>query len=111
MDDTYSTKVRASENVHERARYLRGRFLNTVAVIEHNICTILTEFFCTEDEEKRALFFSEIAGRMSLNAKKDLLVKIVYIQDRVYIGDRPRFLNLIVACPYPIFYLFKKGSI
>lgn len=77
MRDDYREKFHACEKVHEQARYFRGRFLNTIAVIEHDIAIILTLYFCTEDEQKRELFFSEIAGRMTLNAKKDLLVKIV----------------------------------
>lgn len=36
-------RTRAAEKIHEKARYLRGRFLNSVAVIERDIALILTD--------------------------------------------------------------------
>ena len=57
MNQTHEEKVAAASKLHEKARYLRGRFLNHVAVIEKEIAVILTEYFCTEDETKRELFF------------------------------------------------------
>lgn len=93
MDEAYIAKVRACEKVHERARYFRGRFLNSVAVIEHDIAAILTAYFCTEDETKRELFFSEIAGGMSLNAKRELLVKIVKRDYPRYWDENGQFLK------------------
>lgn len=92
MDDAYTAKVRACEKVHEQARYLRGRFLNTVAVIEHDISSILTQYFCIDDEEKRELFFSEVAGRMTLNAKRALLIKIVRRDYARYWDENGTFL-------------------
>jgi hypothetical protein len=72
-------QVDAAGRTHEKARYLRGRFLNLVAVIERTIAFILTDYFCISDEEKRRLFFTEVVNGyfFSLNVKKDLLVKIV----------------------------------
>jgi hypothetical protein len=84
MDDERRKKRAAASKIHERARYLRGQFLNSVAVIERDIAVILTEYFCTEDEEKRDLFFSMVAGKFSLNSKKELLIDIVK-------RDYPRF--------------------
>jgi hypothetical protein len=84
MDEKYLKKVAAAEKLHEKARYLRGRFLNSVAVIERDIAVILTEYFCTEDEKKRALFFSKVAERISLNKKKEILIDIVK-------SDYPRY--------------------
>lgn len=92
MDEAYIAKMRACERVHEQARHLRGRFLNTVAVIEHDISAILTRYFCTEDEEKRELFFSEITSRMTLGAKKVLLVKIVKRDYPRYWDENGQFL-------------------
>lgn len=79
-------RMRACKNIHERARYLRGRFLNAVAVIERDIALILTDYFCTIDEEKRKLFFTDVVNAyfFSLNSKKEVLVKIVK-------NDYPRY--------------------
>ena len=72
-------QIDAATRIHERARYLRGRFLNYVAVIERDIAMILTDHFCVNNEEKRQLFFKHVVNGyfFSLNLKKDLLVKIV----------------------------------
>ena len=56
----------AATRIHEKARYLRGRFLNHVAVIERDITLILTAYFRTSDTEK-----------LSLSRKKDILVEMV----------------------------------
>lgn len=79
-------RIRAAEKIHEKARYLRGRFLNSVAVIERDIALILTDYFCTVDEEKRKLFFKRIATGhfFSLKVKKDVLFEIVR-------SDYPRY--------------------
>lgn len=72
-------QIKAAMKIHERVRYLRGRFLNFIAVIERDIALILTDYFCTSDPEKRELFFKNIvtASYFSLSVKKDVLVKIV----------------------------------
>jgi hypothetical protein len=70
-------KVDAAKKLHEKARYLRGRFLNSVAAIEHDIAVILTEYFCTVDESKRELFFEKVAEKLSLQNKKEILIEIV----------------------------------
>ncbi len=57
MGEAYHKKVTAAERLHDKARYLRGRFLNSVAVIECDIAVILTKYFCAVDESKRELFF------------------------------------------------------
>lgn len=93
MNDDNSKKLVAVRKIHEKARYLRGRFLNSVAVIERDIAVILTEYFCTEDEGKRSLFFAEVAGRFSLNAKKDLLVEIVKRDYPQYSEEHKQFLT------------------
>lgn len=84
MDEEYTNKRQAAERLHERARYMRGRFVNSVAVIEREIAVILTEYFCTEDESKREIFFQNVAQRLSLQRKKEILVEIVK-------RDYPRF--------------------
>ena len=75
----YNDSIEACKKIHERARYLRGRFLNTVAVIERSLAIILTDYFCTSDPSKREIFFKDIVTSHSFSsrAKKDILVKIV----------------------------------
>ncbi len=77
--DAETRRIKAAQKIHERARYLRGRFLNVVAVIERDIALILTDYFCTSDQEKRELFFKSVvtASFFSLRAKKDVLMRIV----------------------------------
>lgn len=76
---TENDRQRAAEKIHEKARYLRGRFLNSVAVIERHVALILTDYFCTSDQEKRGLFFYHIvtAPFFSLKNKVDVLFRIV----------------------------------
>jgi hypothetical protein len=77
--DAEAQQTAAVNRIHERARYLRGRFLNFVAVIEREIAAILTDYFCTPDPVKRELFFKHVvtSPSFSLRAKKELLFRIV----------------------------------
>ena len=93
MDEAYKKKMRAAEKLHEKARYLRGRFLNSVAVIERDIAAILTEYFCTIDEEKRGLFFTKVAEKLSLQKKKEILIEIVKADYPRYWEENKEFLN------------------
>ena len=76
MDENFN-KQAAAKKLHDKARYFRGRFLNSVAVIEREIAVILTEYFCTEDQNKRKLFFEKITEKLSLQKKKEILLDIV----------------------------------
>jgi hypothetical protein len=93
MDEEYRAKVRAGMRIHERARELRGRFLNLVAAIEHDIAHMLTEYFCTNDETKRVIFFDRIASAMSLNVKRDVLIEIVKRDYPRYWDEHSQFLQ------------------
>ena len=93
MDDAYKKKMAAAQKLHERARYLRGGFLNSVAVIEHEIAVILTEYFCTEDESKREIFFAKVAEKLSLQKKKEILIEIVKADYPRYWEENKEFLN------------------
>jgi hypothetical protein len=84
MGQEYRNKVRACQIIHERARQLRGGFLNSTAVIEHEIAAFLTSYFCTNDDVKRELFFAEVAAAMPLGKKRALLTAIIK-------QDYPRF--------------------
>lgn len=70
-------RIAAAKKLHEKARQLRGRFLNHVAVIERRMAVIITEYFCREDEEKRDMFFEKVAERLPLRTKRDILFDIV----------------------------------
>ncbi len=72
-------KIQAAQLIHEKARYYRGRFLNSVACVEYGIAHILTDYFCTSDPGKREIFYDDIATAafLSLSRKKDILIKIV----------------------------------
>jgi len=93
MDETYKKKVRVAKELHNKARYLRGSFLNSVAVIERDIAAILTEYFCRIDEEKRELFFSKVAEKLSLQKKKEILIEIVKADYPRYWEKNKQFLN------------------
>lgn len=93
MDEEYMNKVASAQRLHEKARYLRGRFLNSVAVIERDIAVILTQYFCTEDEDKRALFFTRVAENLSLQRKKEILIEIVKSDYPRYWEKHKQFLN------------------
>ena len=93
MDEEYRKKVAAAEKLHEKARYLRGRFLNSVAVIERDMAVILTEYFCTADENKRVLFFGKVAEKLSLQRKKEILIDIVKNDYPRYWEENKQFLT------------------
>ena len=92
MDEKNKQNVAAAQKIHEKARYLRGSFLNSVAVIERDIAMILTEYFCTEDECKRDLFFNKVVGKFSLNKKKEILIDIVKNDYPRYWEEHKQFL-------------------
>jgi hypothetical protein len=92
MDEASRAKRRAAEQLHERARQFRGRFLNHVAVIERDIALLLTSYFCTDDPSKQAIFFNNIASAMSLNAKRSVLVEIVKKDYPRYWDEHSQFL-------------------
>jgi hypothetical protein len=86
LDDAFRAKVRNAQLIHEKARQFRGRFLNSMAVIEYELSAILVEYFCRADEEKRELFSTDVVGRMTFEAKRALVSVIVK-------GDYPRYFE------------------
>ena len=76
---TEDEKYHAMRNIHARARDMRGGFLNRVAVIEHRMANILTDYFCRDCPDKQKLFFEHIAtsGSFGLRAKKRILYRII----------------------------------
>jgi hypothetical protein len=92
---TEEEKINKAKRIHEKARYFRGRFLNSVAVIERELAFILTDYFCTQDQEKRELFYKGIATEyfFSLKEKKKLLIKIVKKDYPNYWDNHKEILN------------------
>lgn len=88
-------KMQTAKLIHEKARYYRGRFLNSVACIEHVIAHILTEYFCTSDPGKRKIFSEDIVTRafFSLNRKKDILMRIVQADYPLYWEENKAVLS------------------
>ena len=88
-------KIQTAQLIHEKARYYRGRFLNSVACIEHDIAHILTEYFCTSDPGKRKIFYEDIVTRafFSLNKKKDILMRIVKADYLLYWEENREVLS------------------
>ena len=72
--------IRKGQMIHEQAKFLRGRFLNFVAVIEYDMAEIITDYFCQKDEDKHELFFNNIASNMSLYQKKKIIINIIKIE-------------------------------
>jgi hypothetical protein len=97
MSMATEAQMEAAKRIHEKARYLRGRFLNFVAVIERDIALILTDYFCTSDDEKRRLFFTQVVNGyfFSLHVKKDILVKIVKNDYPRYWGEHKHILTTL----------------
>jgi len=91
----YEEKVSAAKSLHEKARHLRGRYLNSMAVIEHNLAVLFTEHFCRDDEEKKKIFFEGVMKPMSLDRKKKLLVKIVKADHPIYWNEHHDILKKI----------------
>ena len=93
MDEKRIEKYKSARRIHEKARVLRGSFLNSVAAIERDIAIILTEYFCTTDECKRALFFRRVAEKLSLQKKKEILIHIVTDDYPRYWEEHKQFLK------------------
>lgn len=76
---TNHEKVKAAQTIHEVARQYRGRFLNYVACIEHDLAHILADYFCPNSDARREVLYEEIltSGSFSLNHKKKVFLKIV----------------------------------
>lgn len=78
LEMTYEERIRSAGRIHERARYLRGSFLNSVAVGEREIAHILTDYFCTSsDQAKKTFCYENLVTVLSLQRKKNLLIKIL----------------------------------
>lgn len=93
MNNEDDVKLYNVQKIHEKARYYRGRFLNHVAVIEHELAKLLTEYFCNYNKEKQELFFENIAEEFTLEKKKVLIFKIVQKDYPEYWKDNKNFLT------------------
>jgi len=82
-------RFQAYRKLHESVREIRGRILNSVAVIDVKISEILTAYFCNDDK-KRALLMSEVFSNQAygLRTKIMLLETIVKRDFDFYIKDK-----------------------
>ena len=81
-------RFKANRKLHESVREIRGRILNSVAVIDVKISEILTAYFCNDDK-KKALLMSEVFSNQAygLRTKTKLLETIVKRDFDFYIKD------------------------
>jgi hypothetical protein len=75
--------------LHQTAREMRGRILNSVAVIDVQLAEIISHYFC-DSENRRALFMSEIATSQffSLRSKENILKKNYKIRMQFLLRQR-----------------------
>ena len=93
MNTTLHSRIAFAQLLHEHARQVRGRYLNSAAVLELEIARLITAYFC-EDSARRDFFFSEVATGQSLMfaAKIKLLTKILKRDFRLYLEGHPQLL-------------------
>jgi hypothetical protein len=70
-------KVAKVQHLHERVRQLRGRLLNTLAVIDVRVSRLLAAYFCHNDDRRNLAFSEVFVSRLRLEYKARLLEKIV----------------------------------
>ena len=96
MDVTdHDQKIEAAQKLHEEAQQIRGRIVNSVAVIERDIAIILTDYFCAQDDAKKELFYSKVAEKLSLQKKKAILLDIIKRDYPKYWSDENHILKHI----------------
>jgi hypothetical protein len=84
---------KAATLLHVKAREYRGRFLNYIACIEHDMASLLTEYFCIDNSEVKEFFFERVACRLTLEEKRNILVDIVKVNHPTYFEEHRSFLN------------------
>ncbi|MBQ0798886.1 MAG: hypothetical protein KBT63_06340 [Porticoccaceae bacterium] len=84
----------ANQKLHATVREIRGRILNSLAVIDVNISKILSVYFSPE-EHKRDLLMSEVFTSQSygLRTKVQLLKKIISNDLDFYLEDKEWFFS------------------
>jgi hypothetical protein len=82
--------IRLARILHETARQMGGRILNSVAVIDVQLAEIISHYFY-DRENRRALFMSEIATShfFSLRSKEAILKKIVGSECSFFLENDP----------------------
>jgi hypothetical protein len=81
-------RIIANQKLHAAVREIRGRILNSMAVIDVNISKILSDYFCTVPDKKN-LLMSEVFTSQSygLRTKVMLLKKILERDVDFYLKD------------------------
>jgi hypothetical protein len=88
------SRIAFAQLLHEHARQVRGRYLNSAAVLELEIARLITAYFC-DNSARRDFFFSEVATGQSLMfaAKIRLLTKILKRDFHPYLDGHPLLLG------------------
>jgi hypothetical protein len=89
-------ELKNSHKLHEFASELRGKLLNGAAWIDMLLCEIITSYFCT-NQNRRALFFSEIGVDINLYRKTELRLKILKREFPVILVSYPRLQEQLNA--------------
>ena len=76
-DEKEERKIAQAQRLHEVVRQIRGRLLNSVAVIDVDVSRLLAAYFCYDDK-RRDLALSEVFVRpLQLRHKVGLLKKVL----------------------------------
>ncbi len=88
-------KEKVAQEYHAYAREIRGRYLNSAAVLDIELAEILSEYFCKESTKD--LFFAEIATSQpfSFRFKIELLSKILKLDYQGYLEEYPELLKTL----------------
>jgi hypothetical protein len=87
--DLSPEELSSSHRLHDFANEVRGKFLTGAAWIEMLLSDIIATYFCT-NEQRRPLFFSEIAVELSLYRKTELLIKLLKQEFPTIVTSHPR---------------------
>ena len=85
-----------SKKLHAFAEELRGKFLTGAAWIETLLSDVIANYFCA-DEQRRSLFFSDIALEISLRRKTELLMTLLKKDFPTMLTKHPRLKHQLEA--------------
>lgn len=80
-------KIAKARRLHEAVRQLRGRLLNSLAVIDVGVSRLLAAYFCHNDDRRDLAFSDVFVSRLRLEYKARLLEKIVKKEFGWYLTD------------------------
>jgi hypothetical protein len=90
---TVAERRRAKE-LHAFADEVRGKFLTGTAWVETLLSDVLARYFCMS-ERRRLLFFSDVASKMDLRHKSELLMTLLRQDFPGLIAEHPQLERLL----------------